>query len=1075
MSIDYDAIRTDQEGRLEEIIEHAIEKITNLYSKESHFILELLQNAEDALNRHASQGRNRILTFTLEAESLKVSHFGKPFDTADVRSICSIGESAKDDSSIGRFGIGFKSVYQITSQPEIYSGNEGFFIESYIYPKKTKNGIQKKSRETVIVLPFKTDGSIEREKISEGLRNLDPRVLLFLNNIESIRCLDFDNVLGKYYKRNSEQEDKNVRRVTIGAEVKNKDPLEEDWLIFNKNISFESGRSGQIEIAFLLQKEADNKRNNRWRIKPLSESNLVVFFPTSVSTNFKFLIQGPYRTVPARNDILHDDPWNRFLIKSTADLLIEAMRWLRNKSRLDVDTIRCLPLEQEKFPEESIFAPFFTAVQRSFREENLLPKFKGGYMPARQAKIARTSDVRNLFSRQQIANIYSEDGLAWLSNEITVDREPEIRKYIINNLDVEEVTPSSIVSLLDQDFLESQSDAWMIKLYRFLSKQEAIVRNQVDRVPLIRLSDGSHVVIEQNGRPQAYLPGTAKTNFPTIRKSICKVHEVREFFEALGIQKANIVDEVIKYVLPKYNSTIVKVGSSEYKKDLIRIQAAFNANQKHRLLPELKKSKFVKVIDAKSKKKYWSEPETAYFPTKSLNLLFDGVSEIFFVDQKHFKESGALEMLTECGVVNQLRLRKIISTTFNNYLEFRNNAGLKKLRASAGHEETSLHSDHIVDWTIDGIRELIDGVMPKLKTEKRSERARLLWESLSHLGEEARSCFSGLYTWSHYGRHQASFPSKFIEYLNDAAWVPDSNGNFTIPSLVLFESLKEQNWKEDLFLSGKIIFQSPAVEKLAEELNISKEMLSYIKTHNITLSDLESLYTNKESTNNNENIPVSETALESSAQQEFKQTNEKHVSSSDPSGVSLSRTSRPENSQHSSITHEHSANKQSQPIRSGEARKNVMDNHKVQFVSYVGVISDHVEIDPDNLNHAQRMWIESQAIDKILQAESYLIRMPKNNPGFDLCENDNDGTTTRWIEVKAMTSSLQSRPVSLSHTQFHFALSKRDKYWLYIVEYAEDEKRAKILKIQNPAGQAMYFTFDRGWQAVAHIEPQKQR
>ena len=55
-------------------------------------------------------------------------------------SICGIGESTKDTdlTAIGRFGIGFKSVYAITNQPEIHSGDEDFGIKNYVHPVAIK-------------------------------------------------------------------------------------------------------------------------------------------------------------------------------------------------------------------------------------------------------------------------------------------------------------------------------------------------------------------------------------------------------------------------------------------------------------------------------------------------------------------------------------------------------------------------------------------------------------------------------------------------------------------------------------------------------------------------------------------------------------------------------------------------------------------------------------------------------------------------------------------------------------------------------------------------------------------------
>ncbi len=109
--------------------------LADRYDDRTHFIFELLQNAEDALGRRGDASGPRSVTFTLSPGRLKLSHFGRPFDEADVRGVCGIAQSTKDQHSIGRFGIGFKSVYTFTDRPEIHSGDEDFAVENYVQPK----------------------------------------------------------------------------------------------------------------------------------------------------------------------------------------------------------------------------------------------------------------------------------------------------------------------------------------------------------------------------------------------------------------------------------------------------------------------------------------------------------------------------------------------------------------------------------------------------------------------------------------------------------------------------------------------------------------------------------------------------------------------------------------------------------------------------------------------------------------------------------------------------------------------------------------------------------------------------
>src|SRR5207302_4636438 len=105
--------------------------------------------------------------FYLTKDTLRVSHFGKPFDEADVRGICGIAESTKGLTAIGRFGIGFKSVYAYTERPQIHSGSEDFAIENFVWPVAA-SPVDRDADETVILMPLKASIDTGHEEIAAG-------------------------------------------------------------------------------------------------------------------------------------------------------------------------------------------------------------------------------------------------------------------------------------------------------------------------------------------------------------------------------------------------------------------------------------------------------------------------------------------------------------------------------------------------------------------------------------------------------------------------------------------------------------------------------------------------------------------------------------------------------------------------------------------------------------------------------------------------------------------------------------------------------------------------------------------
>ena len=87
-------------------------------------ILELLQNAHDAL-ADARPGDPQQISFLLRTSPepvLLIGNSGHPFHLKDFEGLCQLGQSPKDpNKSVGNKGLGFRSVLEVSSSPEIWS------------------------------------------------------------------------------------------------------------------------------------------------------------------------------------------------------------------------------------------------------------------------------------------------------------------------------------------------------------------------------------------------------------------------------------------------------------------------------------------------------------------------------------------------------------------------------------------------------------------------------------------------------------------------------------------------------------------------------------------------------------------------------------------------------------------------------------------------------------------------------------------------------------------------------------------------------------------------------------------
>ncbi|WP_323533380.1 sacsin N-terminal ATP-binding-like domain-containing protein [Xanthomonas campestris] len=1066
----------------------------DLYDDETHFIYELLQNAEDALKRRGEAWEGaRQVRFTLSDARLEVSHYGHPFTESDVRSVCDISESTKDENSIGRFGLGFKSVYKVSDLPEIHSGDEDFVIDGYVFPR-TADKTRRNADETQIFLPLKTGEAALKSRIRAGLKALGASSLLFLRHIREVSWSIEGGESGLYLRGDPETLGDNVSRINVIGQASGSVDVDQDWLVFQRDVG-----KGRVELAFSVVTEEGDK--DKWSVQPLPSSPLVVFFPTAHATNLGFYLQGPFQSTPSRDNIRSDEPWNHHLVAEAASLLVEAMTWLRDNKRMDINALRCLPLDRTKFPEGGMFTPLFEATLEAFKDHPFLPDNDGGYLLSEESKLGRTSGLHELFNSDQLSTLYGVENTRWLTGDITQDRANDIRQFVTKELGIKEVHPRDIFPMLTKSFLELQTAEWIASVYEFLKDQSAI-RPLLANTPIVRLADGTHVTAKTDGQPNAFLPTGEETGFPTVKPSVCMSEAATEFLTSLGLHAPDPVDAVIRKILPKYQED-GEIDVSNYEEDIARILSAFStdsASKRSLLTDELRKSHFVMAISTGNGGDYLERPGRIYIATDRLVRLFDGVEDVSIVDNNYdcLRGEEVRELLEACGALRYPRPERTPR-------EYSWSDRLKALRVLSGYPETSGQNDHVEDWALHGFAKLIEH-LPNLSVEQRIDRARLIWESLGELEERrGRGVFEGTYTWTHHGkRNSPPYPASFVRDLNEAAWVPDANGDLVPPQLVVFESL---GWKANPFLQSKIIFKPNAFDQLAKEADVDPAALDLLRKFKLTEADLAALVAEKfgvaqpsDESNAAPEVPApkaptgtdaggNQTPVDSVYDEnkdlygdDMPEIPEGSYDLEDSEASGFGRSTSAHSGSGSSVNGRTgdaggggncsgTSDSGSSPAAAGHGKRTRGSVGGRPFISYVGAHLDEEEADPDGLTQTQRMHIEAEAIKHILEAEPHLHTTEAGNAGFDLLEKDTGNQPVRWVEVKAMTGALEHRPVTLSHTQFQHALQKHEAYWLYVVEFATTPEQRRILRIRNPAGNAKSFTFDEGWKAIASSSP----
>jgi len=390
------------------------------YSDNNHFVYELLQNAEDACAE--------TVVIEYHSDRLVFRHDGKPFDEADVRGVCSMLEGTKDRhdaQTIGRFGMGFKSVYKYTSFPEIYSDEESFAIQNFLLPEEIKDGWDYQAEKealsysqegdeacrpfaaskhlTKIVIPFQErthDNQIvpkSGQDVLDKLGSLSGEILLFLTHIKDLYWTDCESGRHVHIALHCEEDDEKFitcRR----ADSENESEEITKYLKYRKVFDHAEMHTAEVSVVYKLNAQGKN-------INEMPHTPIWGYFPTLDMTYLPFLIHGSFETAVSREKLMFPSEFNNDLLDVLGDLIADSMRDLAERKLITQAFLRNIILPS--FKDESVHVAKLglkEKITNAFLKHKLLPDQDNIYRSADELAVV----VPFSLARQRRSALWAE-------------------------------------------------------------------------------------------------------------------------------------------------------------------------------------------------------------------------------------------------------------------------------------------------------------------------------------------------------------------------------------------------------------------------------------------------------------------------------------------------------------------------------------------------------------------------------------------------------------------------------------------------------------------------------------------
>ncbi len=652
-----------------------------LYGEKMHYVLELIQNAEDE--------DSSSITFMFNEDNVVIINDGRPFDVDDVWGICSV-RSGKKKNKIGFFGIGFKSVFNITKKLQIISNKFNFEIESYIYPKpktyipENLKQYYSPKRGAIFILPYSAGLSTPKELI-ENFNSLDDKILLFLENLGELKFID--NIGSSEWKIK-----KNLEEGSTLSLFDTRNEEETKWRVFHRHKQVDNekivpeGKEGikktRITIAFPIDSATRDT---------IKKSGVVYcYLPTKKRTDLPFLIQADFLPTIGRENI-SDHPWNIWLMKELGTLAADAIDEIKDDEQICNFLYDSIPLSKEI--QDDLIKHLYTSLFETLKEKEIAKTTKGWLKPE-NCVIPDDNRLRDILTETDLKLLLRER-VYYIDHNLSEKNQFTRAEKVLFELGAKSIKSKEVVDFLqEENEIRKKNKEWFLNLYNYLrttfdtgeksyldfpwdwDENTKVLFEKLEKANFILTDDERLVSLKDSKISDRLICYPQKIDLPEVhqlftegeivflhpyfqKSSIAhrkeddaeteeKRKRVKEWFDSIGVKKyfkqAHIIKEVI---LPKFTTGKYMEYDDRKLYKLINYIRTYwstieseikNKKLSSDIIEKIKSSVRLKAFKYKDGNKIdeYKSPGEIYFSkrygkSEVMEDLFEGIEDIYFL------------------------------------------------------------------------------------------------------------------------------------------------------------------------------------------------------------------------------------------------------------------------------------------------------------------------------------------------------------------------------------------------------------------------------------------------------------